>query len=424
MTHGARSRPGAVHEASACRGSRSGCCSCSVPASRSRHGRAPPRPGWPCSSPADDVAAGQTVGDDMVTTTEVEVGPGVRTLPAGDRAAVVGQVARGPIPAGTLLSPEMVTDGDAVPAGQAVVGAVLAPGAYPTAALRPGDPVQLVEAAGVRRQQPAPRARRGAGVGHHLARRSRRVGVVRLAARPAGPGGRRHERGRPPAAAAGARRERARDLGDGQREGRARRHDAGRPPGLVLAGPRAKPRRDRGRPRGRCAGGPLGTTRRASRTSPGCCPWRPPATARPKRGCTSTPRRSATASSWWPVLPAPAQAEACLRALGEPAASAIRRADVNAVVDCGRLHPSSPALPWAWAAERTLLVVRPRLDEVVALRPLAERLAAVGCGARPGVRRGPPVRPGRGGRAGRGAAARRRSRRPGRRGRGHAARTG
>ena len=97
---------------------------------------------------SNDVAAGQTVGDDMVTTTEVEVGPGVHTLSAGERAAVVGQVARGPIPAGTLLSPQMVTDGDAVPAGQAVVGAVLAPGAYPTAALRPGDPVQLIEAAG------------------------------------------------------------------------------------------------------------------------------------------------------------------------------------------------------------------------------------------------------------------------------------
>ena len=30
------------------------------------------------------------------------------------------------------------------------------------------------------------------------------------------------------------------------------------------------------------------------------------------------------------------------------------------------------------AAERTLLVTRPRLDEIVALRPLAERLTAVG----------------------------------------------
>jgi MinD-like ATPase involved in chromosome partitioning or flagellar assembly len=76
--------------------------------------------------------------------------------------------------------------------------------------------------------------------------------------------------------------------------------------------------------------------------------------------------------------PGPAQAEACLRALGELAAGAIRRADVTTVVDCGRLHPQSPALPWARAAARTLLVVRPRLDEVVALRPVAERLAAVG----------------------------------------------
>jgi len=76
--------------------------------------------------------------------------------------------------------------------------------------------------------------------------------------------------------------------------------------------------------------------------------------------------------------PGPAQAEACLRALGEAAADAIRRADVSAVVDCGRLHPQSPTLPWARAAERTLLVVRPRLDEVVALRPIAERLAVVG----------------------------------------------
>ena len=76
--------------------------------------------------------------------------------------------------------------------------------------------------------------------------------------------------------------------------------------------------------------------------------------------------------------PGPAQAEACLRALGEAAAGAIQRAPVNVVVDCGRLHPSSPALPWALAAERTLLVVRPRLDEVVALRPVAERLTGVG----------------------------------------------
>jgi hypothetical protein len=41
----------------------------------------------------------------------------------------------------------MVSDGDVVPDGQAVVGAVLESGAYPTATLRPGDSVRMVEAA-------------------------------------------------------------------------------------------------------------------------------------------------------------------------------------------------------------------------------------------------------------------------------------
>src|SRR5262245_39870019 len=94
-----------------------------------------------------DLAAGQTIGDDMVTTTEVEVGADVPTIAASDRAAVVGRVARAPIPAGPLRAPQLVTDGSAGPDGQAVVGAVLPSGAYPTAALRAGDRVQLVEAA-------------------------------------------------------------------------------------------------------------------------------------------------------------------------------------------------------------------------------------------------------------------------------------
>ena len=76
--------------------------------------------------------------------------------------------------------------------------------------------------------------------------------------------------------------------------------------------------------------------------------------------------------------PGPAQAEACLRALGAPTARAIADADVDAFVDCGRLHPGSPALPWAQAARRTLLVVRPQLDQVIALRAIAERLHGVG----------------------------------------------
>jgi hypothetical protein len=94
-----------------------------------------------------DVAAGETVPVEAVGTADVGAGPGVHTIAASDLELVVGRVARGPIPAGSVLSPDMVSDGDVVPAGQAVIGAVLEPGAYPTAALRPGDPVRMVEAA-------------------------------------------------------------------------------------------------------------------------------------------------------------------------------------------------------------------------------------------------------------------------------------
>jgi hypothetical protein len=95
---------------------------------------------------ARDVAAGETVAVDAITTADVGAGAGTRTVAASDLDLLVGRVARGPIGAGTILSPDMVSDGDAVPDGQAVVGAVLASGAYPTAALRAGDTVRLVEA--------------------------------------------------------------------------------------------------------------------------------------------------------------------------------------------------------------------------------------------------------------------------------------
>jgi hypothetical protein len=96
-----------------------------------------------------DVAAGETVPVEAVGTADVGAGPGVRTVAASDLDLVVGRIARGPIPAGSVIAPDMVSDGDAVPAGHAVFGAVLEAGAYPTAALRPGDQVRLIESAAV-----------------------------------------------------------------------------------------------------------------------------------------------------------------------------------------------------------------------------------------------------------------------------------
>ncbi len=75
--------------------------------------------------------------------------------------------------------------------------------------------------------------------------------------------------------------------------------------------------------------------------------------------------------------PGPPQVVASLNALGHAAAADLARSRRHCFVDCGRLGPASAALPWARHAERVLLVVRPRLDEVVALRPVAEALAGL-----------------------------------------------
>jgi hypothetical protein len=96
---------------------------------------------------ASDIDAGEVVGPRSLRTEEIAAGPGVPRVRAEHRAELIGKTARGPIPAGTVLAPAMVSAGPVVPAGLSVVGAVLAPGAYPTEALRPGDVVELVAAA-------------------------------------------------------------------------------------------------------------------------------------------------------------------------------------------------------------------------------------------------------------------------------------
>jgi hypothetical protein len=78
--------------------------------------------------------------------------------------------------------------------------------------------------------------------------------------------------------------------------------------------------------------------------------------------------------------PAPDQIGAGLFRLGEQGASELASAPgIRAFVDCGRLTASSPAVPLARRALLTLLVCRPRLDEIHALVPAATELAAAGC---------------------------------------------
>jgi len=78
--------------------------------------------------------------------------------------------------------------------------------------------------------------------------------------------------------------------------------------------------------------------------------------------------------------PAPDQVAAGLTRLGDRGAAALAAAtDIQVVVDCGRLTAVSPALPLARRAALTILVCRPRLDEVHALQPAVAELDNAGC---------------------------------------------
>jgi hypothetical protein len=88
------------------------------------------------------------------------------------------------------------------------------------------------------------------------------------------------------------------------------------------------------------------------------------------------------ADNLWLVAapPAPEQVRAALTRLGDPGAAAMARAQgLCAIVDCGRLTSRSPALPIAQRAVLTLLVCRPRLDEIYTMAPAVEELRDAGC---------------------------------------------
>lgn len=78
--------------------------------------------------------------------------------------------------------------------------------------------------------------------------------------------------------------------------------------------------------------------------------------------------------------PGPDQVVAGLARLGDSGSAALARAaGIVAFADCGRLGSSSPALPLARRAALTILVCRPRLDEVHALAPAVGELTDAGC---------------------------------------------
>lgn len=98
---------------------------------------------------SNDLEPGQTVTATDLRVVELSNLGDAATIGVADQERVIGRVARGPIPAGTLLNDGLFgAPGTAIPPGMAVVGAALEPGAAPGPDLRAGDLVDVLGVAG------------------------------------------------------------------------------------------------------------------------------------------------------------------------------------------------------------------------------------------------------------------------------------
>ena len=94
----------------------------------------------PVLAVARTVEVGQVVAPGDVREVMAGAVTGVRTVPAAQRASVVGRSALVRLVPGALLHPAQLGTGEGPAPGLAVVGALLRPGQYPIG-LRPGDEV-------------------------------------------------------------------------------------------------------------------------------------------------------------------------------------------------------------------------------------------------------------------------------------------
>ena len=118
-----------------------------------------------------DIAAGQVISEQDLAEAQIS-GSGLSAVPVSGREVIVGRVARGPVPAGALLSSGMVAQDPLPGPGQVAVGLALKPGQMPAelSAGRRGD-VLLVPTAGT-----------SSGEGKVLARGGQVVSVTASAA--------------------------------------------------------------------------------------------------------------------------------------------------------------------------------------------------------------------------------------------------
>lgn len=92
-----------------------------------------------------DKLAGQRLATSDLRSVSLTADPAqIPSIRVEDVAQVDGKLLTGNLPAGTLLTPQMVAEDPATPPGTFIVGIPVTPGQLPAAGLRPGDRVTLV----------------------------------------------------------------------------------------------------------------------------------------------------------------------------------------------------------------------------------------------------------------------------------------
>lgn len=87
---------------------------------------------------------GHTLQEGDLRATEVGLGPGVASVPAGELGLVKGQVLAAPVDEGQVVTPGAVTAGPSVSTGQVALSVGVTPQHAAGGSLRSGDRVQLL----------------------------------------------------------------------------------------------------------------------------------------------------------------------------------------------------------------------------------------------------------------------------------------
>ena len=107
---------------------------------------------WATTSTASEVVAakvdverGQIITAQHLTTVRVTLDPSLRTVPGKGLQSLVGRRAAADLSAGTLISPDEVTEVLLPPSGMSVVSVPIDAGLVPSVPIRAGDTVRLVQ---------------------------------------------------------------------------------------------------------------------------------------------------------------------------------------------------------------------------------------------------------------------------------------